>query len=174
VNTMHLSATLLHARWARLPPMTPVLEYCFGRERRDDTPVIPARAATCGRVAEALGTRSTTLLERSIGAHLGTKLGIPAAAQIRDEMQAVRTFASASATTNFDCSGMKRQTTQIRETLRWGEIPSMLRAIEASDTPLAQRVEQARSRRLRDAAASAAAAVAAGSGTPASAATPPR
>ncbi|HEX6707057.1 MAG TPA: hypothetical protein VF169_20030 [Albitalea sp.] len=132
--TLQLLGDVTAQEATALPSYSAALDFC-----RDDALRDANRRQTCAEVAEVLATRSTTVLDRAMGAALGKRLGWPAdrLEALRIERDAVAQFVSTrSADPAASCDSMRRTLTWLRDMGQVGEVPAARRGIAASGRSL--------------------------------------
>jgi hypothetical protein len=152
-----------------LPGYADVLRLCRGSELRDAN-----RRQVCQSIAETFSLRSDTMIEHTIGAAMGERLGWPVA--VTDRMRGERAMyeksgkGSASDPTTMTCASIADELTHIRRVASVGETGVMREWLARSGIPVDELVRQGQMvRAQRDASAASAAATAANASATASA-----
>ena len=113
----------IEVAWA-VPAMQPLVAACEREPMRDTN-----RRQTCEAIADVLFQKSDTLLERSIGAALGRRLGWPEERidRVRAEHQAFAdsTYAGIEPSRAMSCESIKRVADDVRRKARLGEVGAM-------------------------------------------------
>lgn len=135
LDKVALAADVLAIEVAAPPPLVPVSQYCSAAEVRDAN-----RQQTCADVAEVLVNKGSSLLDVSLGASIGRRVGWPAErlSALQDERDAIAQLGEQAVPAHpWSCAALGHTLNHMVAVGQHGELVAMRRALKQSPEPVA-------------------------------------